>query len=72
MPLLKARLKGVIKSAFESQAAKEKESDDPSKSLDEICEAIASGVVDEIKNMTIIITGTAGVNPIVITSITIT
>jgi S-adenosylmethionine synthetase len=72
MPLVKSRIKETILRAFDAQAGSANNPDEPDKSRDKIADAIADAVITEIKGMSIIIVGTAGTYPLVITSITIT
>ncbi len=70
--LNKARLESRIKRILETEAAKDKENDSPTDSLNNISKDLASAIVDEIKSMTIVIVGTAGNVPLTIQSVTIT
>lgn len=72
MPTIETRIKAKILAVFDAQAQSANNPDDPSVSRDKIAAAIAEAVVTEIKAATIVIVGTAGPNPIIVTSVTIT
>ncbi len=68
MPLVQDRLKTAILNAFQTAEISAIDGDNPQ---DALANAIAGAVINEVKQMTITIVGTAGPNPIAVTSVTI-
>jgi hypothetical protein len=61
MPLVKSILEAAIKSAFEKQASKQSDGDDPAISVEELAADIATAIDDYIKTATVdsVVTGTS-------------
>lgn len=76
MALVKATLKAAIMAAFQKQAGKAAEGDDPAKSAEELASDIADAVDAYIKTATVVsvVTGTSPSGPVTgtATSTTIT
>jgi hypothetical protein len=72
MPLIEARLAAKLKAAFDSEASKLDDTDDPLVVRDRICKALAKAVVEEVRQAQILVTGMSGQYPFVQASATIT
>lgn len=67
MALIQATLETAIKAAFDKQAAKQKEGDDPAKSREEIAKDLAAAIFDFITSAQVNVTAfaaTAGPYPV--------
>lgn len=66
MALLKETLKAQILAAFQKQAAKKKETDDPAKSAEELADDLASAIDAYIKTATVntTVTGASPSGPV--------